>query len=760
MITGKSINRALSLSLAIVFLSTNIAYSSESTLRVPIALDTQQRISSVYSIVSQPSNLGRIAPAPKKRDESRRFRYVVLGAGIQGASVAYDLASQSDTRGITIVDIDKDRAGKLADILPISKDKISVLQADLSKPDSLRELFQKSDVVIGAAHYALNAELARVASETGAHFIDMGGNTEVVLKEFNFADTAIRNGASIIPDMGLAPGMADLLALDGINEMDVVNDVKIRVGGLPSNDSKAFDNPLRYMLVFSIFGLINEYMGEALAIRDGKVVSIPTFGERESFEIDGNQYEAFPTSGGTSTLTFTLTSGEFRGKVKNLDYMTIRYPGHADIIQAFIEMGFFDETKITIKGNEFSPYGFFSTLANIKGKTELFNKNNIQDAMQYLGFLSVKPMKVSEGGISPRQLFAQLASKALDFPGEKDKVVIYVSVSGEKDGQSKTIEYYYDSSMAGAYGSQFSEMARTTGFPVSITALMLARGQIKYVGAAGPEHFVPTDLLIKELRNKGVGIDKRIIEGVSAKKLASNQGVGFPSWWMETGGLIMAIEKLAKLTSKSGRNVVLTFKAPDFFPYADYYKDQKGAEMVRERRSIVDLSDEGIDAAIELGKAIVYNKGSDWGVEFPTNATMEQIEAILIDAAGLQTANALSKITAYFERLSKGWKERTHVVFTFDDNFDGFRFQGILGVPLHEEVSKNEKISIEYTIRYIVGNNVDVYSLLNDIGMQLVKRDVFESMAWRIHVSNIITSIELAELSGKATGAKALNTGL
>ena len=377
----------ISLILILNFAFTSSAYSLDSALRVPVMLTTQQRSKGAYSVITRPSNLGRVVPASKKRDGNRKFCYAVLGAGIQGASVAYDLAKQSDTKEIVIVDIDKERAVKLSDSLPISKDKVTVLQADLSEPDSLRDLFQRSDVVIGAAHYALNAGLARVAAQTGAHFIDMGGNTEVVLHEFNFADTAIENGCAIIPDMGLAPGMADLLALDGVQEMDSVSDVKIRVGGLPQSGSKAFNNTLRYMLVFSIFGLINEYMGDALTIRKGKVSSIPTFGELESFEIDGKQYEAFPTSGGTSTLAFTLTSGEFHGKVRNLDYMTIRYPGHAEIIRAFIEMGFFDEAKITIKAGKARPSEFFRDLAKERRKESLFNKKNIQEAMAYLGIL-------------------------------------------------------------------------------------------------------------------------------------------------------------------------------------------------------------------------------------------------------------------------------------------------------------------------------------------------------------------------------------
>jgi lysine 6-dehydrogenase len=522
---AKSLKKIISLLLALVFISTNTAYSLERTLRIPLQQDKERLAATCYQIISRYPNLGRIAPATKERDENRRFRYVVLGTGIQGASVAYDLANQDDTMEIILVDKDIERAEKLAEALRlIFKNKIiTVLQADLSDADALRGLFQKSDVVIGAAHYALNAELARVAAETGAHFVDMGGNTEVVLKELAYADTAITNGASIIPDMGLAPGLGGLLALDGIHEMDIVNDVKIRVGGLPSTGSKAFNNPLRYMLVFNIFGLINEYMGEALVIRDGKVVAIPTFSERESFEINGKQYEAFPTSGGTSTLTSTLTSGEFRGKVKNLDYMTIRYPGHAEIIKAFIEMGFFDETKVSLINKEASPSEFFSRLAKDRNKEDLFNKENIRKTMEYLSILSNDPIQFSETSISPRQFFAKLAEKALDFPGEKDNVIISVSVSGEKDGKPKTIEYYYDSSMAGAYGSRFSEMARTTGFPVSTTALMLARGQIKYVGASGPEHFVPTGLLIEELRKKGVGIDKRVIDGASVQKLVNNE---------------------------------------------------------------------------------------------------------------------------------------------------------------------------------------------------------------------------------------------
>lgn len=525
---NKMVNIALIFMLIGVFLGQDLVYA----LRPPMSFRNSEAPETSYRIVSRPPNLGRIAPAPETRAEARRFRYVVIGSGVQGAAVAFDLAKADDTRKITLVDKDQKSAEEVAKILPISKDKIRVLKADASEADSLRQLFQESDVVIGAAHYALNAELARVAAETGAHFVDMGGNTGVVLKEFSYADVAIQNGASIIPDLGVAPGMADLLALDGISEMDVVNDVKIRVGGLPLSDqdkklakgapNTAFHNPLRYRLVFSVLGLINEYMGEALAIRNGQVVAIPTFGEREYFRISSdknNRYEAFPTSGGTSTLPFTLTSEEYHGKVKNLDYMTIRYAGHADIIQAFIDMGFFDETKIPLENKKVSPFDFFSKLAKEKGKDKLLKREAVHEAMEFLGVLSKKPMEFTKKRISPREFFAKLASKALEYPDEKDKLILSVQVSGEKAGQATTIEYYYNLSEAGKYGRQFSEMARTTGFPVSATALMLARGEIKYVGAAGAEHFVPTGRLIEELRKRGINISKRVKRGKNLNKL-------------------------------------------------------------------------------------------------------------------------------------------------------------------------------------------------------------------------------------------------
>jgi len=618
----KSTKKIISLLLAIVFISTNTAYSLERTLRIPLQ-QVEERLAKVIS--KYPTNLGRIAPAPEERDENRRFCFVIAGTGLQGSSVAYVLANQKDTRKITLVDKDIERAKKLAESLPIAKDKIKVLQADLSKPDSLRELFQKSDVVIGAADYALNAELARVAAETGAHFVDMGGNTEVVLKELAYADIAIENGACIIPDMGLDPGIGDLLAFAGIQEMDIVNYVKIRVGGLPTAASKAFNNPLRYMLVFYIFGLINEYTGEALAIRDGKVVAIPTFGERESFEINGEQYEAFPTSGGTSTLTFTLMNGEFRGKVKNLDYMTIRYPGHADIIQAFIKMGFFDETKVSLENKEARPFEFFSRLAKKRKEETLFNKKNIHEAMEYMGILSNDPIQFNEISVSPRQFFAQLAEIALNFPGEKDKVIIFVSVSGEKNGKPKTIEYYYDSSMAGAYGSQFSEMARTTGFPVAITALMLARGQIKYVGAAGPEHFVPTGLLIKELRKMGVGINKRVIEGASAQKLEE---------WLEFKDIIVLLtDKIMEDLKYTGdmQNLIVEISSSGI--YIRYYKGR--GELSTDNILLEDLDTKTKDATEKFIKAILSNKkANSCKINFSRGAIRENIEEKLLSAAG------------------------------------------------------------------------------------------------------------------------------
>jgi len=192
----------------------------------------------------------------------------------------------------------------------------------------------KFDVIIGAASYSLNESLTAAAIESRTHFCDLGGNNTVVQKQLVMSENAEKAGVFVIPDCGLAPGLACMLAARGIEQFGGTADsVKIYVGGLPEYPVA----PLNYALSWSVDGLINEYLEKSKIIRNGEIVSVYSLTELENIDIfeDGDDdLEAFHTSGGISTLTET-----YLGKVNNLEYKTLRYQGHCNIFLAMKQLG-------------------------------------------------------------------------------------------------------------------------------------------------------------------------------------------------------------------------------------------------------------------------------------------------------------------------------------------------------------------------------------------------------------------------------------
>jgi lysine 6-dehydrogenase len=180
--------------------------------------------------------------------------------------------------------------------------------------------------------YKLNAGLARAALAAGTNFRDLGGNNDVVDAELALDREAKAAGINIIPDCGLAPGMVAMLVAHAVQRVGgKPEEIHIRVGGLPQNPKP----PLNYQMVFSVEGLINEYVEPARIIRDGKLATVESMTEIEELEFPPpfGKLEAFQTSGGTSTLVDT-----YKG-VRALDYKTIRYKGHCEKFKTMIDLG-------------------------------------------------------------------------------------------------------------------------------------------------------------------------------------------------------------------------------------------------------------------------------------------------------------------------------------------------------------------------------------------------------------------------------------
>jgi lysine 6-dehydrogenase len=369
---------------------------------------------------------------------------LVLGAGRMGLGAVHDLVSQPDVDGVTVADSELSKAEEMASRYP---QKVRAAQIDCNDHAAVVELMRGHASAISCVNYWLNEKLARAAIEARTHFCDLGGNNDVVDAELALDAEAREAGINIIPDCGLAPGMVAVLVAHAAQQFESIDEVHIRVGGLPQTPKP----PLDYQLVFSVEGLINEYIEPARIIRDGKITTVDSMTELESltFPEPFGKVEAFQTSGGTSTLVET-----FLGKVRELDYKTIRYPGHCAKFKAMIDLGLCDSASIEVDGAK----------------------------------------------VKPRRVLGELLVKNLPHD-EPDAVLVRV----EMTGGGKRLRY--DIIDLSDPETGLSAMMRTTAFPASIVALMMARNQTTSKGALPQERCIPPDAFMDELAARRIQVD-------------------------------------------------------------------------------------------------------------------------------------------------------------------------------------------------------------------------------------------------------------
>ena len=360
--------------------------------------------------------------------------FLVLGAGRMGQALAWDLVRQPGTREVILADADPsalDRAKRAA-----ASPRVSTARADASRPASLLPLLRRADATVSAVPYRLNLPLARAALSAGSHFCDLGGNNDVVRAELALHRAAKARGVTMVPDCGLAPGMASVLAAWAVSRFERTDALRIRVGGLPLRPKP----PLDYQLVFSVQGLINEYVEPCRALRGGRIVTLAPMGELERlrFPPPFGRLEAFTTSGGASTLPET-----YRGRIRDLDYKTLRYPGHAAQFKLLMDLG-----------------------------------------------LTRGP---------PREILATCLERALQPPGP-DAVLLRLTAEGVRRGRRRTLTMQ----IVDRGTARHTAMMRTTAFPAAIVAGMLARREILATGALPQERCVPPDRFLAELERRGI----------------------------------------------------------------------------------------------------------------------------------------------------------------------------------------------------------------------------------------------------------------
>lgn len=245
-------------------------------------------------------------------------KIIVVGAGKIGSTIAEMLASTDDYH-VTLVD--RSAAQLAAAELP---ETVETLELDIEASGALEAALAGKFAVLSAAPFHLTTRIAEAAASAGVHYLDL---TEDVVSTRRVKELARSGNSAFIPQCGLAPGFISIVANDLASRFDTLESVRMRVGALPQYPS----NALNYNLTWSTDGVINEYCEPCEAIVEGELIEVPPLEEREEFSLDGVTYEAFNTSGGLGTLAETL-----KGKVRTLNYRTIRYPGHAAIMKALL----------------------------------------------------------------------------------------------------------------------------------------------------------------------------------------------------------------------------------------------------------------------------------------------------------------------------------------------------------------------------------------------------------------------------------------
>ena len=248
---------------------------------------------------------------------------IILGAGKIGTMIATLLQNGGPTGpsyNLTIADQSQSALKRLPAAL-----RQKCVTVDVDDRAALAHLLQGHDVVINALPYFLNVQVATAAVAAGCHYLDLSEDVRATQ-----AIRALAKGAetALIPQCGLAPGFIAIVANHMASRFDSLQDVQLRVGALPQYPT----NALKYNLTWSTDGVVNEYLHSCEAVVNGQPVLVNALEGLSEFSLDGINYECFNTSGGLGSLRETLA-----GKVQNLDYRTIRYPGHRNIMKMLIQ---------------------------------------------------------------------------------------------------------------------------------------------------------------------------------------------------------------------------------------------------------------------------------------------------------------------------------------------------------------------------------------------------------------------------------------
>lgn len=372
------------------------------------------------------------------------MKAAVLGSGLMGSVIAWDLARSDQVDEVVVADIDSEKLEKVKKQTPGKK--LSVELLDVEDRKRVVSFLRRFDVAASALPHGIVHHSDLAAVEAGSKMVNIAFEDEQMALDAQ----ARKSGAILIPGCGVAPGLGGILLAHALDELGGGDEGHILVGGLPQKPKPPFD----YKLVFSIVGLLREYIEDARVVKNGRLVKVRPFSTVETVEFPPpiGRLEAFCTDG-LASLVYTMK------RMKTLDEKTLRWPGHAEKMNLLMESGYF----------------------------------------------SLEKVKVGETEVAPLEVSWAVLRKKLEEGDPRDLTVMRVIAKGKRGSIVYDIVDRYDEK------SGVTSMGKTTGYTASIVTQMLGAGQVGGKGVVPPEEGVrgrTVDKLLAELAKRGVKIER------------------------------------------------------------------------------------------------------------------------------------------------------------------------------------------------------------------------------------------------------------
>lgn len=377
----------------------------------------------------------------------------VLGGGMVGSIMASDLSTDPEF-DVTIVDINSKSLERAVEHASGIGGKLSSKIVDLSDVDALKGAIKDSDIVLGALASRIGFQSLRAVIESGKNYADISFMPE---DSWDLDALAKEHGVTAVVDMGVAPGMSNLLSGYGASLLHECDNIEIYVGGLP----RVRTWPYEYKAGFSPADVLEEYTRPSRLVVNSEVVIREALSEPELIDFDGlGTLEVFNTDG-LRSLAYTMD-------VPNMKEKTMRYPGHIELMRVFRETGLFSQERIEVDGG------------------------------------SVRPLDVISKLMFPEWTYE---------PGEEDLTIMRIMTDGVDDS-GKRLRHQWD--LLDYYNHGATSMSRTTAFPCAIMARMIAKGELEMPGVINAEQVGPqpglVDHMLSELAKRDVHYHAKSIE--------------------------------------------------------------------------------------------------------------------------------------------------------------------------------------------------------------------------------------------------------